>query len=357
MAKSASVLLNTLCISADVQVIDFVFDLIKEYIANENGKIKESVLMAYGSILETRHSEKIKYIIEGSLPTLIIMLGDKSIDVRTTVSWVIKKICKYHTDSLKKLQYTNNTLLNEFIQVLIKYLTSNKKIVSNICESFSFMSENLNKESNLSVITSFLSEYYSCLFDNLMQIAYMKDGITTENNIPLASFYCLISLIDNAPQDCIDFIKQYFPNFINCLQASLDKKNFENDEIRGMYQEYICSTISAFLCDSKIILNLDQGKFLYGLVKEIFLERCTVFDSGIMMCSSIALNIGKDFIQILPDYGNFLFHALGLWNIESVCNAALMSVSELIRSLGECFEPYVDQFLPLIFNIIEVNFY
>ena len=88
----------------DERTIDFVFEFIKEHTNSENSKIKESVLMAYGSILDSVYFKRIKDIIEGSLPTLITMLTDKSFDVRTTVSWVIKKICKYHTDVIVYLQ-------------------------------------------------------------------------------------------------------------------------------------------------------------------------------------------------------------------------------------------------------------
>lgn len=98
LAKSASILLTYLSQCTNHNIIDFVFTLIKEHINSENSKIKDSVLMAYGSIMETMHESKIKEIIEGSLPTLINMLADKSLDVRITVSWVIKKICKYLCD-------------------------------------------------------------------------------------------------------------------------------------------------------------------------------------------------------------------------------------------------------------------
>ena len=54
----------------------------------------------------------IKEIIEGSLPTLMNMLSDKSFDVRTTVSWVIKKIFKYHVLDFLEIQFSSNNFLN-----------------------------------------------------------------------------------------------------------------------------------------------------------------------------------------------------------------------------------------------------
>lgn len=314
--------------------------------------------MAYGAIMETVHESKIKEIIEGSLPTLIKMLSDKSLDVRTTVSWVIKKICKYHCDILQAITVSNSALFSEFIETLIKFLNSNKKVVINICESFNYLALGANKSGSAGLYrTNFLSNYYESLFNTLMQIAFTKDSISPEFNIPLYAFYALSALIDNSPADVTTFIQSFFSNFVTCLSQTREKDKFEGDEYRFLYQEYLCSVISSYLCDQKIILNLEQAKYLYNEIREIFIERSCVFDSGIMVCSSIALNIGKDFVQILPDYGNFLFHALSQWNVESVCRNAIGSISDLIRSLGEDFGPYVDQLLPLVFSIIEVFFY
>lgn len=359
LAKSASILLTYLSQCTNQTIIDFVFELIKEHIHSENSKIKDSVLMAYGAIMETVHESKIKEIIEGSLPTLITMLADKSLDVRITVSWVIKKICKFHCDRIQFISNSNPTLLSDFVQTLIKFLSSNKKVIINICESFNFLAIGAKRSLAPPGLyrTNFLSTYYEVLFNTLLNIAYLKDAISPEYNIPLYAFYALSALIDNAPADVLVFIQGFFGNFVTKLVDTREKEKFESDEFRYLYQEYLCSVISSYLCDHKIALNLEQAKYLYSQIKEIFIQRNCVFDSGIMVCSSIALNIGKGFKEILPDYGNFLFHALSQWNVESVCRNAVSSISDMIRSLGEDFGDYIDQLLPLVFSIIEVSFY
>jgi hypothetical protein len=202
---------------------------------------------------------------------------------------------------------------------------------------------------------NFLSAYYEVLFNTLLNIAYLKDSVTPECNVPLYAFYALSALIDNAPADALGFIQSFFGNFVNKLVETREKEKFESEEYRFLYQEYLCSVLSSYLCDHKIGLNFEQAQFLYNEVKEIFIRRSCVFDSGIMLCSSIALNIGKSFKEILPDYGNFLFHALSQWNVESVCRNAVSSISDMIRSLGEDFGDYIDQLLPLVFAIIEVK--
>ena len=355
LAKSASVLLSSLSNCTDERTINFVFEFIKEFTSNENSKIKESVLMAYGSIIDSVHQSKIKEIIEGSLPTLMIMLTDKSFDVRSTVSWVIKKICKYHTDRIVNLQHTDKILLDNFIQCLIKNLSSNKKVVINLIESINLLATNTKNLKGDNFQTSILSNYYKVIMETLVQVAYMQEAITSECNIAINAFFTISTLVETAPYDVLPLVQGYFSTFIDLLIASKNKSTFQSEEQRLLYQEYICSTLSSYLMENKTTLNTEQAKFLYSEIKALFLERATVFETGISLCSSIALNIGKNFTEFIEDYGNFLFHALGMWNAELICKSAIMSVSDLIRALGNDFEPYIDQLIPVIFNIIQVN--
>jgi len=357
LAKSASVLLSSLAVCTDERTIDFVFEFIKEYTNSENSKIKESVLMSYGSILDSTHRKRIKEIIEGSLPTLMNMLSDKSFDVRTTVSWVIKKICKYHTDIIIYLQNNNPVLLDNFIQTLIKHLNSNKKVVMNLIESINLLAVNCKNIKGENYNTSILSKYYQIIFDNLVLVAYTQEAITSENNIAVNAFFTISSLIETAPYDVLTLIQGYFSQFVNLLMETKEISKFQNDEQRLLYQEYLCSVISSYLMEEKTSLNMDQAKYIFEIVKSFFLERGTVFETGISLCSSIALNIGKNFKELIEEYGNFLYVALGMWNAELICKSAIMSVSDLIRALGSDFDPYIDQIIPVVFNIIQVNYH
>jgi hypothetical protein len=311
--------------------------------------------MAYGSILDSIHKIRIKEIIEGSLPTLMNLLSDKSFDVRTTVSWVIKKICKYHTDVIIILQNTNPVLLDSFIESLIKHLNSNKKVVMNLIESINLLAINCKKLKGENYQTSILSKYYQIIIDNLTQVAYMKEAISSETNIANNAFYTISSLIENTPYDSMQLVAGYFSQFVNLLIETKEVSKFQNEEQKLLYQEYLCSIISSYLMEEKVSLNMDQAKYIFSIIKNFFLERGTVFENGISLCSSIALNIGKNFKELIEEYGSFLYHALGMWNAEMICKSAIMSVSDLIRALGRDFDPYIDQIIPVVFNIIQVN--
>ena len=57
--KAASVLLSNLCQCSNDKLIDYVFNMITEGIKSSNVKERDSTILAFGSILETFHKEKI----------------------------------------------------------------------------------------------------------------------------------------------------------------------------------------------------------------------------------------------------------------------------------------------------------
>ena len=126
-------------------MIDFVFKLIENHLKDEKIEIRDSVISAFGSILDTIHQTKIAEILEGAIVSLIPMLAnDISSDVRASICWSFKKICQNNTKNLLDM---NPDTVNNFIKSLLAFLNmenpkTNKKMISLICDSFDNLIKN-----------------------------------------------------------------------------------------------------------------------------------------------------------------------------------------------------------------------
>lgn len=60
------------------------------------------------------------------------------------------------------------------------------------------------------------------------------------------------------------------------------------------------------------------------------------------------------FTELVKDFGQYLTFALQRPNEVSLCRVAVHSTSDLIRAIGPNFSVYMEQILPLIFNILRV---
>lgn len=63
------------------------------------------------------------------------------------------------------------------------------------------------------------------------------------------------------------------------------------------------------------------------------------------------------FTDLVNEFGKYLIFALQNPNEVNLCRIAVHSTSDLIRAIGPNFTKYMDQILPLIFNILKVNSY
>ncbi len=351
----------------DTLVIDFVFDLIRDYVVNEDSKIRESVFLAFGSILQTIYASSIKNIIEGALPTLLNSLTDKNIDVRSTVAWVLRKITQYHTDCLINLSNNNPELLEQFVQTIVKNLTSNKRVVYQLVDCFNNIMENTRSffeeaHPNAMLPSCILSKNYSEILNILISIAYKKDSYDKEYNIALASLYAVNNLIDISPLDCIDSINEYFNSIVTALDNTSCNEIFkEEDEKKFYYQENLTAIINSYLVRDRVSLTQDQSLYLYGIVERIFKERNSVYQSGILLCSKVLIYVFNNFKNVFEDllknYCNYLY--LGINKIEEsdICSISLGIITDFIRLFDYHFEDYLKEMFPKIYSIGKVNIY
>jgi|APDOM4702015159_1054818.scaffolds.fasta_scaffold326148_2 hypothetical protein len=63
------------------------------------------------------------------------------------------------------------------------------------------------------------------------------------------------------------------------------------------------------------------------------------------------------FTELIKDFGQYLIYALQNPSEVDLCRIAVHSTSDLIRAIGPNFTQYMDQILPLIFNILKVKLY
>lgn len=61
------------------------------------------------------------------------------------------------------------------------------------------------------------------------------------------------------------------------------------------------------------------------------------------------------FENFLPEAIKYIVYGLGLKNSPSICRVSITATSDLVRSLRERIGNYLEQFLELILEIINVN--
>ena len=358
--KSALFILRNLSYISENEVYSSIYELIGDNLTNNDSRIKQSVILAFGTILNKRFkanlSSNIKDIIESFFT---IFLNDESSQVRFAIIWVFKKIMQKIPESILELDPQLRTI---FTQGLLQFLDLNNmktniKIIDQTCKFFDFYIEKecqYVKESTGSSVfpTSILSNSYSNIISYLISIAL--NAVKTKSGLVDCSFSLMSSLTKFAPNDTEIFFEDIFPNLVDLLNQTTGDNFNEENEIKLEIQENICTVISHIIAYERLQLDVPKSKYLYELVKKMFLIRRGLFCGGISLCTSLAIYLKSEFIEFSDDYLNFLNIAMRDIDNKMICSSGLNSLSELIRSLGNQINNYMDELFPLINAICNV---
>jgi importin subunit beta-1 len=344
--KASSSLLENLSQCTSDTLITEVFNFIGKYLTSQDPKIRDSALLAFGSILPSQ-SQALKQTIPDALQTILPLLSDTNSKVKTTVAWCMKKICQHHSSCFAG----NDSLLDKYMRALYDNLHNKARVVIYLCDSLHHLALYLQTVNN-----SIMSNYIPGFCQELLKIAFMQNAYEVENNIALASIFTMGTLVDTAPPESYEYLLGFFPSVVNAFESTLaGLNNFSTDEMRLAYQGYIATLISSFILERKVALTQDQAEHLFGLFKQTFGERGCIYEEGIMTLSSLALAIGPAFLPLVKDFGGYLTYGLENWSDASICRICINGVSDLIRALREDMEPYIGHLMEKILKILEVN--
>jgi hypothetical protein len=95
---SAGCCLQALALLIKIEVMQPVINFVAPNLSEPNWKNKYAALIALGSICYGPEKDQFLLVIRNAMPSLLSMFQDKSPKVRESATWVLKRICEYHSD-------------------------------------------------------------------------------------------------------------------------------------------------------------------------------------------------------------------------------------------------------------------
>ena len=366
----ASALLSGFSECCSTSFLDNSLSLIVENITNSNEKTKKSGLVAFGSILKSPHKERLLSTIVDSIDNFYQIILDEKItfNIKESVFWVLTKISKCFPEIFENHKEKLDNLFNIIESVLRGH---NKKIISNSLEIISILYKNFKPEEgqNSNLLSSYTKSFLILLYsfsNNLthkFQFLNLKEN-ESENDLIYHTFSTLASIIENSALDTKLIINEFFKSLFDDYKKTLiifgfDPKNpgmYINSSIKTIYQNCYCLCLSSFLVSGLIHVNFQIGKEISELIIYSFKEREEVFEEGIYVISELSLALEDQFEVIFKEgFGFYLINSMKSSDLN-LKRVSLIAISDIIRSLKQAFDPYIDEILPLLMTILIVNF-
>ena len=345
-------LIKLMSICCDFDFIEKMIKYFYEYIGSKDINLKYSAFNIFKAILETKHKKKLFPFICKNIDFIYNSINNSQIPS------ILQKLCAKYLRSFSFF-FTNEIiqdinifekLMNYFL-VLIKispkviiYITLGS--INNLCRGIKYNEDDMS---------NILSKYFENMLESLLSFGANIFLYDTKINIPITSFKCISTLAERTPKDCRVQMINTFRIIIEMFHSTLRKKKFKDEKIRLIFQEKIALCLSSFFISGSVDKKGIELLFQY-IIKSIK-QRGYIFEEVLQLVGSIALFIKNDFATYFLQIQEYLIQGLKSFNKYSICKSSLLCLSDIIHGLGKTFNNYINDFLPIIINIIADNRY
>ena len=352
LSDSCYYLIKLMSICCD---FDFIEKMIKYYYTHIDSKdinFKYSAFNVFKAILETKHKNELYPYICKNLEFIYNLINNSQIPS------VLQKLCAkylrsfsfFFINEIMEDIKTFEQLMNYFL-ILIK--VSPKVIIyislgsiNNLCKGVKYNENDLNNE---------LSKYMENILGPLLSFGSNIFLYDKKINIPIISFKCLSTLAERTSKDSRVQMINTFLIIIEMFHSTLRKKKFKDEKIRLIFQEQISLCLSHFFISGSVDKKGIELLFQY-IIKSIK-QRGNVYEEALKVVGVISLFIKNDFVSYFSQFKEYLIQGLKSFNKNNICKSSLFCLNDVIHGLGKSFNNYINDFMPIIIDIIADNKY
>ena len=332
---------------------DFVEKMIQYFDTHRESKdinFRYSAFNIFKAILETKHKKKLYPIICKNLEYIYNLINNSQ------VPSILQKLCAkylrsfsfYFIDEIIDDQKIFEQLMNYFL-ILIK--VSPKVIIyislgsiNNLCQGVKYNSDDASNK---------LSNHIKNLLEPLLSLGANIFLYDNKINIPMASFKCLSTIAERTASDCRVPMINTFRIIVEMFHSTLRKKKFKDEKIRLNFQEKIALCLSSFFKSRSI--DKKGIELLFQYILKSVRQRNTFYEEGLKLLGNMALFVKIDFIQYISQFKEYLIQGLKCFKKNSLCKESLICLGNIIQALEKNFNDYIDEYIPIIINIIADN--
>ena len=169
----------------------------------------------------------------------------------------------------------------------------------------------------------------------------------------MTSFRCISTLAEKTPTNCRVPMINTFRIIIEMFHSTLRKKKFKDDKIRLNFQEKIALCLSSFFKSRSV--DKKGIELLFQYILKSVRQRNSFYEEGLKLLGDMALFVKIDFMQYFSQFKEYLVQGLKCFKKTSLCKESLLCLGNIIQALEKNFNDYIDEYIPIIINIIADN--
>ncbi|CAO3686062.1 unnamed protein product [Rhizopus stolonifer] len=346
VAMASATCLSLLAQCVGNLAISSVVPFIENNIRDENWRMREAAVMAFGSILDGPEPNVLTLLVERALPTLIQMMRDPVDHVKDTVAWTLGRICELLSDCIKPEVH-----LNDLISALIFGLQNSPRIVGNCCWSLINLAERLGPSLGEPVPTSPLSGFFDGIISALLQFTDRADN---ESNCRTSAYEAISSLAVYSANDCVNTVQRIVLVVLDRLEATmamysqlLDADDRANcSELQSNLLGVLTNCIRRLSDDISVISDRIMSAVLELLNTQS--KHATTTEDAFLVVGAVTSALEVNFNRYSASFIPILCNALQNPAEYQLCFISVGIIGDICRALGKDIGIYCNELMQLL---------
>ena len=327
LSKAAGGLISLLSQCTDEIFVKKIVEYVGTSFDSGNEHVRHSALYAFGNIQECEYRDFIFGICKNSFKLFTENLNQQNTPkhIKNVTAWVIKNITMNYNMEISH----DGVLFNNLFSYIIKVIPNlDKRTQVELCHAIHYLSQPCPKNVDSNQISTLFQESMS----TLVALACNQNNYDECDNVSLACFYAISTIIDRAARDTKNMMKTTYQQLMLGFQTTLDPNFFSTPQIRFAFNGYLCSTFSAFLLNP--IFDVTDFGDLFNYVIKSFHDRNGVYDEGINLIGNIARTVGDNFCNYIDQAMPFILNGMSDPSTKDLTSSCLICIYDICLSFS-----------------------
>merc|ERR1719326_185143 len=345
LSMAAGTCLGLVAQATKDECVDPVLAFVGQSFGNNDWKVKEAAVLAYGSIMEGPSSARLAPLVSQSFPQLVLGLQDASVCVRDTTAWTIGRIAQFHVSVLAPH-------LQELMQVLSLSFQDKPRVAAQVCWVIDSLAEQMPGSAGEHAPSTALSPFFMPLVTLLLQCGARQDA--DEKNLRAAAYNALSNLISKAGHDCRPHMDVVLKELCDRLDASFQMA--PSNELLEVQGSLIgCLQVLTSRMEAGVLPHAER---LWGMYYKMFQLYQTsqghpcVHEEAVLATGALCTALGKQFAPFMQHFMPVLKVGLGRFEEETVCGICVATLGDVARATEKAIVPYCEDILTVLYTLV-----
>lgn len=323
-----------------------VLNFVEKNLRSEDWHYRDAAVSAFGAIMEGPDETMLGPLVKQALPVLIGMMDDPVVHVKDSAAYALGRITETMSEAIDPTQH-----LQPLISALFTGLASQPKMASSCCWALMNLAERFSGPPGAQ--ENPLSPHFQASITHLLQVTERTDA---DNQLRTAAYEVLNTFVMYAANDSVPMIATLSGVVFERLEKTIPMQqqvvSVEDKMTLEEMQTSLTSVVIAIIgrLEKEIQPQADRIMTILLQLLNTASSKSSVPDTVFAAVSALANALDESFEPYVESFMPFLYNGLNNQEETSLCSMSIGLTSDITRALGVKVQPYCDNLMNCLLN-------